>query len=126
MAAWLRGRCDDDRLTNDRQVSACRLDSGRAMPRVLSVLQPDFGHLDRSREASVRACKRLPRTLHALRLRSGVHDTPGPPERLTHQGQTAHKGRLGLVRPCGHRQRDVTRIAQSQSQLGLRLARIQQ
>jgi hypothetical protein len=69
MAARVRGRCADDRVTNDRQVSACRLDSGRAMPRVLSMLQLDFGDLGRSREASAPACKRLPRTLHARWLR---------------------------------------------------------
>jgi hypothetical protein len=86
MAAWFRRRCDDDRLTNDRQVSACRLDSGRAMPSFFSVLRLDFGHLGRSREASKRACKRLPRQWHALWLRSGVHETPGTRERLTHQG----------------------------------------
>lgn len=32
LAAWFRRRCDDDRLTSYRQVSECRLDSGRAMP----------------------------------------------------------------------------------------------
>jgi hypothetical protein len=32
MAAWFQGRCADDRLTNDRQVSACRPYPGRAMP----------------------------------------------------------------------------------------------
>jgi hypothetical protein len=98
LAAWFRRRCADDRLTNDRQVSECRRYPGRAMPRFFSVLRLDFGHLGRSREAREPAFKRLPRTWHAFWLRSGVHEKPCTPERLTHQGQTVHKGRLGFVR----------------------------
>jgi hypothetical protein len=118
MAAGFRRRGADDRVTNDRQVSACRRDSGRARPSCCSGRRLDVGHLGRSREASAPACKRLPKTWHARWLRSGGHDKPGTPERLTHPGQTVHKGRLGLVRPGGPRHRDVTRIAQAQSQHG--------
>jgi hypothetical protein len=56
------------------------------------------------------------RKLHRLCLRPRVHQIPGTPQMLTHQGQTIREGRLRFAIPCRLLDGDTARSAHPQGQ----------
>jgi hypothetical protein len=77
-----------------------------------------FGQLSCQWNAIDQEVKYLWGKLHRLYLRSRVHQIPGTPKMLTHQGQTVHEGRLGFVIPGRHWHWNVTTLTQLQGHQG--------